>query len=102
MCGRVHIQMQNSERLTGQQISEFLKGSQEISFSGQSRAEVYGWVQGVLVAQQFSVQNRKQRGAIRAYVEKVTGLSTPQVTRLIRQYRATGMVTIREIGRAHV
>lgn len=91
--------MQNSERLTGEQISEFLKGSEAISFSGQSRAEVYGWVQRVLVAQEFGRQKKKQRGAIRAYVEKVTGLSTPQVTRLIRQYRATGTVSLRAYGR---
>ena len=87
--------MQNGERLTGQQISEFLKGSEDISFSGQSRVEVYGWVQRVLVAQEFGGQNKKRRGAIRAYIEKVTGLSTPQVTRLILQYKATGTVTPR-------
>ncbi|MEO7142003.1 MAG: hypothetical protein ABI165_00710, partial [Bryobacteraceae bacterium] len=72
--------MQNSETLTGQQIGEFLKGSEEIRFSGQSRAEVYGWVQRVLVAQEFGCQNKKRRRAIRAFVEKVTGRSTPQVT----------------------
>ena len=87
--------MQDSEKLTGQQISEFLKGSEEINFSGQSRAEVYGWVQRVLVAQEFGSQNKKRRGAIRAYIEKVTGRSRPQVTRLIRQYQATGTVTLR-------
>jgi len=86
--------MQNSERLTQQQISEFLKGSQEISLTGQSKVEKYGWVQGVLVGQEFGRQEKKQRGAIRAYVEKMTGLSTPQITRLIRQYSETGVVTL--------
>jgi transposase InsO family protein len=38
------------------------------------------------------VQGRKQRGAIRAYLSKVTGLSLPQMTRLIRQYRQRGVV----------
>ena len=86
--------MQNSERLTRQQISEFLNGSAEISFTGQSKVEVYGWVQGVLVAQEFGSQDKKHRGAIRAYAEKVTGLSTPQMTRLIRQYQETGAVKL--------
>jgi hypothetical protein len=49
--------MQNSEKLTPEQISEFLKGSAEISFTGGSRVEVYGWVQGVLIAQQFAAQS---------------------------------------------
>jgi|SRR5271166_964053 len=91
--------MQNSERLTRQQIGEFLKGSEEISFTGQSKEEVYGWVQRVLVAQEFGHQEKQQRGAIRAYVEKMTGLSVAQVTRLIRKYRQTGTVTLQPYRR---
>jgi transposase InsO family protein len=86
--------MQNSEKLTPEQISEFLKGSAEISFTGGNKAAVYKWVQSVLVAQEFAGQSKSKRGAIRAYVEKVTGLSVPQTTRLIRQYRQTGMVVL--------
>jgi transposase InsO family protein len=84
--------MQNAETLTEAQIQEFLKGSQGISFEGQSRAERYRWVQGVLVAQEYAVQGKKRRGAVRRFVSKVTGLSLPQVARLIRQYRAVGVV----------
>jgi transposase InsO family protein len=91
--------MQNSERLTRQQIGEFLKGSEELSFTAQSKEEVYGWVQRVLVAQEFVQQEKQQRGAIRAYVEKMTGLSVAQVTRLIRKYRQTGTVTLQPYRR---
>jgi transposase InsO family protein len=91
--------MQNSERLTRQQISEFLRASEEIVFSGENQAEVYAWVERVLVAQEFKRQSKKDRGAIRTYVEKVTGLSTPQVTRLIRKYKNTGRVRLRAFRR---
>src|SRR5580658_1650745 len=91
----MQIRMQNSESLTRQQISDFLKASEEIVFSGANQVEVYAWVERVLVAQEFQGQSKKDRGAIRAYVEKVTGLSTPQVTRLIRKYKSTGHVTLR-------
>jgi transposase InsO family protein len=91
--------MQNSERLTRRQIGEFLKGSEELSFTAQSKEEVYGWVQRVLVAQEFVQQEKQQRGAIRAYVEKMTGLSVAQVTRLIRKYRQTGTVTLQPYRR---
>lgn len=85
--------MQNAERLTPEQIQEFLKGSEGIEFAGQSRAERYEFVQRVLVAQEYAAQkSKKQRGAIRAYLSKVTGLSLPQLTRLIRQYRQDGVV----------
>jgi transposase InsO family protein len=84
--------MQNTGALSEEQIREFLKGSETIEFRGQNRAELYGWVQRVLVAQEYAAQGRKQRGAIRAYIGKMTGLSLAQVTRLIRKYRAEGVV----------
>jgi len=88
----MHIRMQNGEGLTAEQIKEFLKGSEGVSFAGQSQKEVYAWVQGVLVAQEFTQQAKKRRGAIRAYLEKVTGLGSAQVTRLVRRFKETGSV----------
>jgi hypothetical protein len=69
----MQIRMQNSERLTRQQISDFLKASEEIVFSGQSRAEVYRWVERVLVAQEFKRQSKTDRGAIRASWKRSRG-----------------------------
>jgi transposase InsO family protein len=84
--------MQNAEMLTQEQIQEFLKGSQGIEFSGQNRAELYHFVQRALVGQEYARQGKKRRGTIRAYLSKVTGLSLPQMTRLIRKYREEGVV----------
>jgi hypothetical protein len=88
----MQIRMQNAEALSPEQISEFVKGSQGIEFGGQRRDEIYGWVEQMLVAQEYAVQGKKQRGAIRACLSKVTGLSLPQITRLIRAYVKTGRV----------
>lgn len=84
--------MHKAEDLTQEQIQAFLQGSQQIEFVAQNRGERYQFVQRVLVAQQYAVQGKKQRGAIRAYLSKVTGLSLPQITRLVRQYRHSGVV----------
>ena len=84
--------MQNAEALTPQQISEFLKGSQGIEFSGQSRAETYAWTEGMLVAQEYAHQAKTQKGAMRACLSKVSGRSLPQITRLIRMYVQAGKV----------
>jgi transposase InsO family protein len=84
--------MQNSEVLTGEQVNDFLKGTEGISFVGQRKEEVYAWVEEVLMSQEFLQQDKKLRGTIRAYVEKATGLSSAQVTRLIRLFRSTGGV----------
>ena len=86
--------MQNGEGLTTEQIQEFLKGSEAVSFVGQDKKEVYGWVERVLVAQEFTQQNKRRRGAIRAYVEKVTGLGSAQVTRLVRRFKESGQVRV--------
>ena len=87
--------MQNAEALTGPQRDEFLKSSEGIDFTGESRAGIYAWAERLLVSQEFAIQGKKQRGAIRRYASKVTGLSLPQVTRLIRSYRQTGTVELR-------
>jgi transposase len=92
VCGRMQMRMQKAEEFTQQQIQAFLQGNQEIEFAGQNRAGRYQFVQRVLVAQEYLAQGKKQRGAIRAYLSKVTGLSLPQITRLIRQYRQRGVV----------
>ena len=93
--GRMQIRMQNAEALTGQQIDEFLTASEGIGFTGESRAAIYAWTERLLVAQEFMGQSRKRRGAIRRYASKVTGLSLPQITRLIRSYAQSGTVELR-------
>jgi transposase InsO family protein len=88
----MQLRMQNADVLTQEQIQEFLKGSRAIRFTGQNRAELYGFVQGVLVGQEYAQRGKKERGAVRAYLSKVTGLSLAQMTRLIRKYREDGVV----------
>ena len=85
--------------LTAQQISEFLKGSEGIEFAGQGRAEIYRWMERTLVAQEYARQDKKHRGAIRAYLSKVSSVSMPQVSRLIRSYVETGKVEVKPSGR---
>jgi transposase InsO family protein len=95
----MQIRMRNAESLTQSQICDFLAASEGIEFAGQGRAEVYGWVQRMLVNQEYGRQKRKQRGAIRAYLSKVTGLSLAQITRLIRAYSETGVVEAKRYRR---
>jgi transposase InsO family protein len=90
----MYVQMQNAEMLNPERISEFLETSHGIAFTAQNRAEVYVWVEKVLVTQEYACQGKKQRGAIRAYIEKMTGLSLVQIARLIRKYRSTGKVQL--------
>ena len=84
--------MRNAESLSREQIREFLQSSQLIEFAGCGREEKYGWVERVLRAQNYGALGKRERGVVRAYVEKVTGLRAAQTTRLIRGFLDHGAV----------
>ena len=88
------MRIKHSEELTPQQMGEFLRASEAVVFAGQSRAEVYAWVQETLLRQEYFRQGKKQRGLVRSYLSKVSGRSLPQLTRLIRQYRQGGHLRV--------
>lgn len=86
------MQMQSAERFSIERIRDFLAGSQGIEFQPESRVEIYAFTEQVLVEQEYLCQGKRQRGWIRAYLGKTTGLSSAQLTRLIRQYADSGQV----------
>jgi transposase InsO family protein len=80
------VRVQAAEKLSLEQIRAFLAASDEVEFEGRNRAEVYGWVKQALCQQRYEELNRSGRGLMRRYVEKMTGVSRAQVTRLITIY----------------
>jgi len=78
--------MQAAEKLSLEQIRAFLEASGEVGFEGRNRAEVYGWVNQALCQQRYEELKRSERGLVRRYLEKMTGLSRAQITRLITLY----------------
>lgn len=82
--------MHEAEKLCLDQIEAFLNASEEIRFEAENRQQTYGWVEQVLRQQQYSKQGRKARGLVRRYLEKMTGLSRAQVTRLIARFLSNG------------
>lgn len=69
-----------------EQIRAFLNASQEVHFEGRDRGEVYSWVNTTLHQQRYDKLGRTARGLMRRYLEKMTGLSRAQITRLITHY----------------
>lgn len=86
--------MHEAEKLSLDQIQVFLEASQGVRFAGETREQVYIWVEEVLVHQQYQRQGRRVRGLVRRYLEKMTGLSRAQVTRLIQRHRKSGKVGV--------
>jgi len=92
--------MENAEALTLSEMAEFVAASGPIEFAPAGRREIYAWVEKTLREQDYFGQAKKGRGVIRAYLEKVTGLSQAQLTRLIRRYREEGRLGV-AAGRRH-
>ena len=84
--------MQHAERLTLAEMREFLSASNNLSFAGTGRKQIYGLVEGVLRAQKYLGLSRKDKGIVRRYLVKISGLSKAQITRLIARWRERGVI----------
>ena len=85
----------NDDRLdTIEQVKQFLEGSNALEFGGVSGKERYQWIGTVLVRFTYCRLKRAEKGTIRQYIEKVSGYSRAQVSRLIRQYSRQGRLMV--------
>jgi hypothetical protein len=82
-----------------EQIQDFLDASQEFRFEGKGREEMYEWMKKTLVGQQYHIQGKAEKGLLRSYLGKMTGLSRAQVTRLIGQYLEKGSMAEKRYSR---
>lgn len=82
-------------------IESFLKGTGSVSFEAapETRAEMYRWIEDTLVKFSYALRKKKDRGTIRWYIQKITGLSRSQVRKCITQYKETGRVRLKEYER---
>lgn len=93
------LNMSDEQLQTIEQVKQFLEGSQGIDFEGQRTEEKYDWTEEVLIRFRYLRLKKPDRGVIRRYIEKVTGYSRAQVSRLVREYKQTGQVRKREYRR---
>jgi len=76
------------------ELKAFLASSNVLTFKGDSREETYGWIERVLRTYRYFSRPRSEKGLIRSYMQKITGLSAAQLTRLINQFRRTRHVRV--------
>ena len=74
------------------QVRAFLDGTAELDVQVVERAAAYDFLTSTLSRLGYSRLSRADKGVVRQFLAKVTGLSRAQTTRLIAQYRATGRV----------
>ena len=77
------ITMNDSHFVSISQIEEFLKGGMDIAFAGDERQEMYAWVESILKRFRYHHLNKKEKGVVKMYCQKMTGYSRAQITRLM-------------------
>jgi hypothetical protein len=86
------ISVLGAEKLSLVEIEAFLAASDSVRFVGSSREELYKWVERLLCHHEYVLQKRRAKGLLRGYVERMTGFSRAQSTRLIASYVKAGRI----------
>lgn len=89
--------MDDSQLTTIDQIRDFLNSVEKIDFKAERKREVYTWTRDVLIRLRYAHKlSKKDKGLVKKYIERVTGYSRAQVTRLVGQFVETGKVKIQK------
>ena len=82
-----------TERIrTLDQMRAFVEGSEPADFQITDRTSAYVFVRRTLVRFEYHGLGKPDKGLVKRFLEKVTGISRAQITRLIRQHRRTGHI----------
>jgi transposase InsO family protein len=91
--------MDDGQLQTVEQVRGFLEGSEEVGFRGLTAKEKYCWIEEVLIRFRYHRFKRAEKGVLRRYIQRVTGYSRSQVSRLIAEYKRTGQLRRRQYRR---
>ena len=90
------IDMNYTKLFTLEQLRGFLAGSADLALTPAANpAAGYAFIKQVLKRFQYPLRGKADRGLIRRYLQRVTGYSRPQLTRLIAQYLRSGRLVRR-------
>lgn len=76
------------------QIKEFVKLSSSPELRSSSKKEMYAWINEVLNRFRYLSLRKKDRGTVRGYIRKMTGLGQSQLTELIGRKKEKGIVCL--------
>jgi hypothetical protein len=87
--------MHNLEQLSLEEMKEFIEGSRAVALGVKGREAIYGFIERLLRQQQYRKLSKGQRGVVRRFLVKVTGLSRAQATRLIARWMRTRRIKVK-------
>ena len=81
------IDMNEAQVRTVEQVRQVLEGTQELQFRAAEDDEGrYGWIDSVLRRLGYRQLGRSDRGAVLAYLQRLSGYSRAQMTRLVARW----------------
>lgn len=86
------INMEEAKLKTLKQVKAFLDGTSEVAFRV-PKEDRNQFVERVFKRFGYAPHGRADKGVLLRYIERMTGLSRQQVTRLVRQYRKDGKLS---------
>lgn len=86
------ITMNDTQITTMEQVKQILKSPQAIAFKGIRREQIYRWIESVLKRFKYFELNRKDKGLVKSYLQRLSGLSRAQTTRLVLKFLLEGAI----------
>ncbi|MDF1481320.1 hypothetical protein [Extensimonas sp. H3M7-6] len=80
--------MNETQVRTLEQVRQVLEGTQALLLNARQPEERYAWIAQVLQRLAYRRLGRNNRGAVLAYVQRFSGYSRAQVTRLIARRKS--------------
>ena len=84
--------LQTQRVQTLEQVRRVAEGNEAVDFALADRASAYEFIRRTLVQFDYAALGTADKGAVKAYLAKMTGLSRAQLTRLMAQHRSTGHI----------
>lgn len=84
------VTLQTQAIRTLEQVRAFVAGAEPVIFTPADRPSAHAWMADTLKRFSYAHASRADRGVLRQYLEKATGLSRAQITRRITQFLAVG------------
>lgn len=88
------IIMNDAELGTLDEVREFIKVSEKISFLGSTRKEKYEWIANVLQRFKYFVLCKKEKTVVKKYLMRLSGFSDAQMGRLVKKKKKIGIIAV--------
>ena len=92
------VTLQTQRVRTLEQVRRVAEGNEPVDFAVAERESAYEFIRRTLVEFGYTTLSKFDKGVVKAYLAKMTGLSRAQLTRLMAQHRDTGRICDRRDG----